>query len=1757
MVKMLISSMNFWINTSSYIYALYWDTIKAIFSCDFKKFYYHLKIESVLQMMDNIGTLLPSVPAGSEDACCVHLLSKYYEPMVAFMHFCILSSPMRVQEDTAKLLSAIGRRPCHCMFIQLVRLVRALCESDAGYAKAFDGAKGLMTVFRATADYGMDAKVAALRLFSSLIDLSKRQKLALKVKGADLAKYAFAMFKDIRLYQRQEESPSNRGSAKRLGGEERRSTAKQVSPSKRSTGRARRTFSAKCLKLRVNNSTRPSGGNSSGSASGNGSKSGSGCTRKGRSLLEAVKKLHASGSSGGCSGEDSQGVEAKLAVSVQGEPLAADEGKYFQSPPAVKKVAKLYADAASVSLKFGGVSSHVGQLYNFLIFWALGADLSVFGNYNSPSLRNKIRFKELSLPTNPNLVILNGEPICILGYIAKKLGSAKLAERLVKDMRTLCQNRSENMKALLIQAYFMRQLIKLEYRLHYHLAVVQDGAIEKLAKRTTNLVTSLLCEGLRWTSSVSFMLKMVAFAAQIAEAEKAAPLMVFSTAISSQNLWTSILIDYAGCLSTHKPVNSQLAAWQNVPLVVVLSVKMLLALGLARDEEQKLWLEVVQKGGWTGKEGEMQRIADATFEIVQFMWTGELSFIAAATEPGELVRKKLVDAMGKGKASPLMQQAKILGVDVREEDSVHPKGGQRMGLLSALALLLATRIGKSQGTLELEYWTRRAGTVIRYMLTMAEFSRAVGESTTMKETLQSLSVVLSSVVKSAAAESRQPEKPDGGRYALLRRLLASTLQFLAVTATLPHSSTLEFYKKNFTTVSAPGGSKSLLVPVERLADKDFPTLAGKEIAAFFQGSQTMQKLAAGVDSADEEILGDCKNYAHVRCRNKADDRRKREADYKYCAILADRKCRQLNEETGKRAEKCAKTFQAEMLVRATAIEVKKRKWKARWEKVQRRLKQWVGCWRNTEMFAPERVRMLPMRLANHFFANGSRCVLRLRDRRAKYMDRKKYPQCFEEAPLAENFFVQLRCVTGVSSQAEAESAKFASSAALLQPIHPPPDLDAHFAATVSVLLYNQMSVATRDDLPAPVDCEIYTNLCAKRGKLMIYIRKSGGYLLFVGETMKPTHPDHRVTYDYASREGACTIKKWRLKDLKTVCRKWVVEARTAVEAEFFTGRSVMFNFFREQDAEIVCKKLVKMRETHCPGLRNDGYFDGPKILERTKLIEAWANRRCSTFDYLLSLNAYSSRSFNNLSQYPVFPWLLADYSSDTLTGLAPEKAFRDLSKNMGMAGNKARAEEFKEKFSRPDLTGQGHFNFGSHYSSPGIVFQYLMRVHPIFEAYVKFFSGLDIPNRMFHSIAESWTGALKDSGDVRELTPEFFCLPDMFLNRERLAFGEREDDHKKVDNIVLPPWAKGSPFVFVTEQRRALESEQVGQQLGRWIDLVFGCLQRGKEAEKAWNVFPPLCYEPAKVLAALTDADRVEYRLQAFDWGQTPQQLFARRHIDRRHENKPSAVCDSGAKLGLYCSKSAEEDAGSHPASRKSSRSNSKRNDTPTEDCAIYIKTFGGCTLNSHFIMVTFNGTVVEGSIAELAEHDPLATQAHPLPTAVGMITSGIVETTTKKYRSPYATDSKWRVLDPDLTHNFPVVILHNRNPPYIVQGGCIDGSVQLTSLAKGDKVVCRQVSGSAVMCLAVDPEERIILAGTKEGDCLVFESGDGMGLVQTDHLRDHKDAVVYVDASGGMNLFLTSSLDGTANLYSLSTQPQILRTFRHPAGRAFHCVSG
>ena len=53
----------------------------------------------------------------------------------------------------------------------------------------------------------------------------------------------------------------------------------------------------------------------------------------------------------------------------------------------------------------------------------------------------------------------------------------------------------------------------------------------------------------------------------------------------------------------------------------------------------------------------------------------------------------------------------------------------------------------------------------------------------------------------------------------------------------------------------------------------------------------------------------------------------------------------------------------------------------------------------------------------------------------------------------------------------------------------------------------------------------------------------------------------------------------------------------------------------------------------------------------------------SNFEILMFFNILGNRSFSDINQYPVFPWILTNYNDEKLN---LEKDIRDLSSPMGM-----------------------------------------------------------------------------------------------------------------------------------------------------------------------------------------------------------------------------------------------------------------------------------------------------------------------------------------------------------------------------------------------------------------------------------------------------------------------------------------------------------
>ncbi|KAK5123715.1 hypothetical protein LTR85_002351 [Meristemomyces frigidus] len=314
------------------------------------------------------------------------------------------------------------------------------------------------------------------------------------------------------------------------------------------------------------------------------------------------------------------------------------------------------------------------------------------------------------------------------------------------------------------------------------------------------------------------------------------------------------------------------------------------------------------------------------------------------------------------------------------------------------------------------------------------------------------------------------------------------------------------------------------------------------------------------------------------------------------------------------------------------------------------------------------------------------------------------------------------------------------------------------------------------------------------------------------------------------------------------------------------------------------------------GTRFAGVFNSGPTHTATK---KWVRGEMSNFQYLMLVNTMAGRTFNDLTQYPVFPWVLADYTSEELD-LEDPKTYRNFEKPMGCQ-TPAREAEYQDRFKQFAEMGDDSappFHYGTHYSSAMIVTSYLVRLQPFVQSYLLLQGGsFDHADRLFDSIGKAWLSSSKENmSDVRELTPEFFYLPEILKNVNHYDFGEKQGDGGTVNDVHLPPWAKGDPQVFIARHREALESPHVSEHLHKWIDLVFGHKQRGEPAVEACNVFNHLSYHGAKDLDTITDpVERLATIGIIHSFGQTPYQTFLRPHPARELAKGSVARLDTTA----------------------------------------------------------------------------------------------------------------------------------------------------------------------------------------------------------------------------------------------------------------------
>ena len=370
------------------------------------------------------------------------------------------------------------------------------------------------------------------------------------------------------------------------------------------------------------------------------------------------------------------------------------------------------------------------------------------------------------------------------------------------------------------------------------------------------------------------------------------------------------------------------------------------------------------------------------------------------------------------------------------------------------------------------------------------------------------------------------------------------------------------------------------------------------------------------------------------------------------------------------------------------------------------------------------------------------------------------------------------------------------------------------------------------------------------------------------------------------------------------------------------GKSYMFNMITKENYEEIIKSLKS--------IPNIIFREKDFMLNTQDITLLWKNKKLETYDYLLYCNKYSSRSFNDLNQYYIFPWILRDFTNLTeITEKEEEiyevktkknknnvdenikkllKNFRDLNYPVS-AQEKQHRETKREKFNDEDEKFKCHH--GTHYATSSYVDYFLMRNEPFTTLLVELQNYVqEDPNRLLMRLKD--TIAIINSGyDNRELIPEIYSKIDFFINVNCCFYGYKKNK-ELVDDIdavweinkykKLTEDKKITNYAeFILAHRKLLNSNVISAEINIWIDNVFGCKQfPAKKIEKSINIFPKSTYEKFVNLHEKLKKLAIKYEgnsdriLKKFinkinvitSFGECPYIIFKKKHEKRELKNE-------------------------------------------------------------------------------------------------------------------------------------------------------------------------------------------------------------------------------------------------------------------------------
>ena len=337
------------------------------------------------------------------------------------------------------------------------------------------------------------------------------------------------------------------------------------------------------------------------------------------------------------------------------------------------------------------------------------------------------------------------------------------------------------------------------------------------------------------------------------------------------------------------------------------------------------------------------------------------------------------------------------------------------------------------------------------------------------------------------------------------------------------------------------------------------------------------------------------------------------------------------------------------------------------------------------------------------------------------------------------------------------------------------------------------------------------------------------------------------------------------KDIKEVILRRIFLKRLGYEIFLKDGRSYLFNFFNFENFnkfnELIAKKGIKIIN------------DPVKTFEKRDYKNKYKKGELTNFQYLLLLNKFSSRTYNDINQYLVFPVLYMNFESNIK---------RDLSKAICL--NKDEEDLEINKFVE-NYTLLGYY-FNNHYSTSAYVLYYLVRLAPYTYMQIDFQSGkFDVPERIFNNY-NSYCSGIVGSTENRELIPELFHSYETCLNLNKNNFGKMNFTRELINNFNSNKFR--TSIEFIISHRKILENSNIIP----WINNIFGYNQIN-DSKELMNIFPLSSYEQRFDINIQKIKDKfknqsdfdiyrqIRYKLAILDIGISPIQIFKTPHPEK------------------------------------------------------------------------------------------------------------------------------------------------------------------------------------------------------------------------------------------------------------------------------------